>query len=362
LVQYPGSKKDNISKSDSSLALLTLPDMQERWRIAKLRVEEAVFSENGNVIACIEHEDMAGRDDIGGNDASRLTVIDTNNGKTLMRHPLGISLEHLLVTKDGTRVIAFKRGFSDIIFIVDVKTGIIRRLALPVSGIWSQSLTIDEKELWAAGSSLYRINLDTMAINLVAAGNFTALTPRQGGGMYAGSDENAAIVEFGADGIQLSTTSLADDMPYKNRDADFAQLRDTPLTGSTWLKPHEIGTDIPLVPEYPYFGNTADTISLRADAVFPVNLAVHIPTAGKYRIILDVPIAKDKGDVIKPFRVLRGSKTLGQTSSLQGDAWKQALEIDLETGTYIISIAPIPPWQNGWKQDAPLRSMRIEKL
>ena len=362
LVQCPGNKEKARAKADAALAALDLPGGQERWRVANLRVAQACFSANGNVVACIEHENMAGRDDIERDDASRLTVIDAANGAVRLRHPLGVALDHLLVTKDGARVIASGRGFSDTLYLADVATGLIRRVPLPEPGIWTYALTADERELWVAGASLFRINLETLEIATVAKGNFTALAARPGGGMFAGSDEDGAIVEFDATGRQLRAVRLAATLPLDNPTAAMGKFRDTPLVGSAWLRPHEVGELIPLVPEYPNHGNTADTISLRADAVFPVHIAVRIPQPGRFRVILDVALPRNEGDAIKPFRIFRERKTLGQTTPLQGDAWKQAVETDLDAGIYTISVAPVPPWTGGWKQNAPLRTMRLLAL
>lgn len=88
---------------------------------------------------------------------------------------------------------------------------------------------------------------------------------------------------------------------------------------------------------------------------------MRVPKAGRYRIEVDVALPKDKGDAIKPLRVSIGDKPLGETAPLDGDAWKQSLETDLEAGVQTLSIRPVPGYQGGWKQDAPLSTMRIER-
>ena len=363
LVQYFGNKAENRSKLDASLASIEIRGGKERWRVPNLRLAQAAFSANGNIVACIEHEDLPGpRDDIGSDDASRLTVIDAVNGKVLLRQPIGVALDHLLISSDGKRVIVDGRGFSDTLYIADVASGVIRRVVLPEAGIWARALIADERELWVAGASLYRINMETLAVTPVAKGNFVALAARPEGGMYAGSDENGTVVEFGADGAMVRKLPLAAGLASEDQSAAMSTWREALLVGSAWLKPHEVGELIPLVPEYPNFGNSADTIFLRADAVFPVFVTVRIPAAGHFRFVLDVPLPKDQGAAIKPFRISRDQKELGQTVPLNGDSWKQSLETDLEAGVYTITIAPLPPWSGGWKQDAPLRTLRIEKL
>jgi hypothetical protein len=54
-----------------------------------------------------------------------------------------------------------------------------------------------------------------------------------------------------------------------------------------------------------------------------------------------------------------GPKLLGKTTPLNGDAWKQSLETDLEAGVQTLSIRPVSGQQGGWKQDASLSTMRV---
>ena len=56
-----------------------------------------------------------------------------------------------------------------------------------------------------------------------------------------------------------------------------------------------------------------------------------------------------------------GAKPLGETAPLDGDAWKQSLETDLEAGVQTLTFRPVAGHQGGWKQDALLSTMRIER-
>ena len=136
--------------------------------------------------------------------------------------------------------------------------------------------------------------------------------------------------------------------------------RDAKLVGSEWLRPNEIGEEIRLGLEYPVYGRS-DIISLRHDGVFAVSVTVRVPEAGRYRIELDVALPKDKGDAIKPLSVSINAKPLGETAPLDGNAWKQSLETDLEAGVQTLTVRPVPGRQGGWKQDALLSTMRIER-
>jgi hypothetical protein len=231
-------------------------------------------------------------------------------------------------------------------------------VTLPEPGHWARVLSADERELWVAGASLYRINLETLEVAAVARGNFTALAARPGGGVFAGSDENGGIATFAADGTRLHAITLGEGLAKGDLAMPMATWRDAKLVGSAWLRPHEIGEQIHLGLEYPVYGKS-DIISLRHDGVFAVSVTVRIPEAGRYRIEVDVALPKDKGDAIKPLQVSIAKKGLGSTVPLRGDAWKQSLESDLEAGVQTLSIRPVPGHQGGWKQDALLSTLRM---
>ncbi len=358
LVEHPGAAGRVLA--DMSLAAVDLQGGRERWRVPNLQVDRVAYSADGKTIACLEKENLSGRDDLGSPPASRLTVLDAATGKVLLRHPLGVEIDHPLVTAKGSLVIVAGRGFGDAFYIADVASGAVRRVALPEPGHWARVLSADERELWVAGASLYRINLETLAVATVAQGNFTALAARPGGGVFAGSDRNGGVAAFGADGTRLQAIALGAGLANGDLTAAMHACRDAKLVGSAWLRPHEIGEDIRLGLEYPVYGSS-DIISLHHDGVFVVSTTVRVPKAGRYRIEVDVALPKDKGDAIKPLRVSIGDKPLGETAPLDGDACKQSLETDLEAGVQTLSIRPVPGFQGGWKQDAPLSTMRIER-
>jgi hypothetical protein len=356
LVEYPGAPGRKLT--DTALAAVDLPGGRERWRVPNLKVDRVAYSADGKIIACLEKENLSGRDDLGSLPASRLTVLDAATGKVLLRHPLGVEIDHPLVTADGSRVIVAGHGFAATFYIADVASGVIRRVSLPEPGHWARVLSANERELWVAGAALYRINLETLAVTAVAKGNFTALAARSGGGVFAGSDENGGVVAFGADGTRLQTIALGAELADGDPAAAMQTWRDAKLVGSAWLRPNEIGAEIRLGLEYPIYGSS-DIITLRWDGVFAVSVAVRVPQTGRYRIELDVALPKDKGDAIKPLQVAIGSKPLGSTTPLNGDAWKQSLETDLEAGVQTLSIRPVSGQQGGWKQDASLSTMRV---
>jgi hypothetical protein len=356
LVEYPGAPGRKLA--DTALAAVDLSGGRERWRVPNLKVDRVAYSADGKIIACLEKENLSGRDDLGSPPASRLTVLDAATGKVLLRHPLGVEIDHPLVTADGSRVIVAGHGFGDAFYIADVASGAVRRVALPEPGHWARVLSADERELWVAGASLYRINLETLAVTAVAKGNFTALAARPGGGVFAGSDENGGVAAFGADGTRLQTIALGAGLADGDLAAAMQTWRDAKLVGSAWLRPHEIGEEIGLGLEYPVYGSS-DIISLRHDGVFAVSVTVRVPEAGRYRIELDVALPKDKGDAIKPLTVQIGAKPLGETAPLNGDAWKQSLETDLEAGVQTLSIRPVPGQAGGWKENALLSTMRV---
>ena len=356
LVEHPGAAGRVLA--DTALAAVDLQGGRERWRVPNLKVDRVAYSADGKVIACLEQEHLSGRDDVGRAAASRLTVLDAATGKVLLRHPLGVEIDHPIVTADGSRVIVAGRGFGDAFFIADVASGAMRRVSLPEPGHWARVLSADERELWVAGGSLYRINLETLAVTAVAKGNFTALAARPGGGVFAGSDRNGGVAAFGADGTRLQAIALGAGLANGDLTAGMHAWRDAKLVGSAWLRPHEIGGEIRLGLEYPTYGRN-DIISLRHDGVFAVSTTVRIPRAGRYRIEVDVALPKDKGDAIKPLSVSIGAKPLGETAPLDGDAWKQSLETDLEAGVQTLSVRPVPGQQGGWKQDALLSTLRV---
>jgi hypothetical protein len=254
-------------------------------------------------------------------------------------------------------VIVAGRGFGDAFFIADVASGVVRRVALPEPGHWARVLSADERELWVAGGSLYRINLETLEVVTVAKGNFTALAARPGGGVFAGSDTNGGVAAFGADGTRLQATALGAGLAGGDLTAGMNAWRDAKLVGSAWLRPNEIGEPIRLGLEYPVFGRS-DVISLRHDGVFAVSVTVRVPRAGRYRIELDVALPKEKEGAIKAFQVSLGTRPLGTTGALQGDTRKQSLETDLQAGAQTLSVRPV----GGWKQDAPLSTMQVVAL
>ena len=358
LVEHPGAPGRVLA--DTALAAVDLSGGRERWRVPNLKVDRVAYSADGKVIACLEKENLSGRDDIGRAAASRLTVLEAATGKVLLRHPLGVEIDHPLVTADGSRVIVAGRGFGDAFYVADVASGAVRRVTLPEPGHWARVLSADERELWVAGGSLYRINLETHEVATVAKGNFTALAARPGGGVFAGSNRNGGVAAFGADGTRLQATGLGAGLANGDLTAAMQTWRDAKLVGSAWLRPNEIGEEIRLGLEYPVYGSS-DIISLRHDGVFAVSVTVRVPEGGRYRIELDVALPKDKGDAIKPLSVSINAKPLGETAPLDGNAWKQSLETDLEAGVQTLTFRPVPGHQGGWKQDALLSTMRIER-
>jgi hypothetical protein len=345
------------TKADATLVAVERATGRELWRVPNLDPAEVRLSADGSTLACIEHEHLAGRDDLDRGDASRLTALDANTGAIRLRHPLGIGMERLLVTRDGSRLLACEAGYSATGFLADVATGVVRRFMLPAAAPWALVLSADDRQLWCAGEALHRISLETLApAGVCAVERFVVLAPKADGGVYAGSAERARVVEFSPDGKAVRSIALADGVAPAELPAAMTALREAPLVGSPSCKPNEIGRPIPLGPEY---SSSAEVITLRADAVFPVSVAVRIPAEGRYRFVVELGLSKDKGDAIAPLRFKRDGHDLGVTAPLDGDKWQQAIDVPLTPGVYTFAIAPVPPWQGGWKQDAPVKSLTV---
>lgn len=355
-LQRPG-EGDHL-RAGSSLAAINLADGKDRWSVSNLQAAETRVSDDGTVIACIEHENMAGRDDIESLDYSRLTAIEAASGRVLLREPLGQAMSELLLSPNGKYVIAAGRGFSDVLFIGDTTTGSLRRVQLPERGGWARALTTDNRELWIACERLYRLNLATLAVTPALLRRLVRLAPHIGG-MYAGTAEGAVLWLDQAGNIEREV-NLASGIAVEDMAAALAPLRIAPTVDSPSLQPHDVPCTIPLVPEYP--GAWGDTVSIRGDGINPIEVAVRLPAPGRYRFTVTLTTPKEQADKMGLMSISPDGKTWVNTT-LTDDKWQQSAEMTLEAKTYVFTIKPVPGWvANGWKIDALVRTLQVERV
>src|SRR5262249_34370634 len=141
------------------LAARDLTSGKELWAVPNLLAAETHVSADGSVVAGIEHENLARRDDLDSADASRLTAVDAATGRGRLRRPPGESLAGRLVRPYGKRLAATGHGFSDSLYVADLAAGSVRHVRLPERGAWARALSGDGGEAWVACERLYRVRL-----------------------------------------------------------------------------------------------------------------------------------------------------------------------------------------------------------
>jgi len=356
-VQRPGGA--GATRSDAALVAVELATGKERWSVPNLNVAEAALSADGRTLGCIEHEDMATRDDLERNDASRLTALDTATGQVRFRHPLGQSMANLCITPDGARLVATGAGFSNVIYVADVAKNLLRRTTLPDAGIAAAALAADGSALWvAAGDACYSINLDTLVITPSGCGAVTALVPTNGGGVLAGMADGR-VLPPGVD--NLRALNLLPGLGMATPAADLAALREALLVDSPEVQAHPVPSTFSLVPEQPA-GHCirGDLVTIAGPNVVPLEAAVRIPAAGRYRFTVTVGAPKEREKFIGTLRLGEFGKNETQTAPRNNDRFTQTATLNLDLGVHLIQLLYGPGWGDYW-QDCWLKEMGVEK-
>jgi hypothetical protein len=356
VVHLPGDAKAGRARADAALALVELPGGKEVWKVPNMDAADARISGDGSVIACIEHEDMAGRDDLDRADASRLAALDAATGKVLFRRPLGAGLADLRISHDGKRLVAAREGFSNALFVADVPGNLVRRIVVPEKGAWARLLEASGRRLWVAGERLYRIDLDTLRVEPILDRRLLALAPRGDGGVYAGAPDGT-VVRLGASGRLVGRADLAAGITVDDVGAALKPLREAPDVASPSLNPHVPPCTIALGPEYPLeYMTRGEAVVPRGDGIVPPQVAIRIPAAGKYRFTFALDNAKDHADKMGQFALRHGEKPLGTTAFRKAGPWMQDVELDLAAGTYLLDLSPA-----GWKEDPIMRTLEVRE-
>jgi len=355
-VQLKGRRDQGREKADAALAAVDLETSKERWRAANLLAVETQVSADGSTVACIEQENMAGRDDIESDDASRLTVLAAATGRVRMRRPLGESLAGLLVSQGGGRVVAAGRGFSCLAYVADVKAGLVRRFRLPERGAWARALAAQDRELWVAGDRLYRVDLKTLEVRRGVGRTFLCLAARPGGGCYAGTADGKVVWLDRAGRVEREA-DLGPDIAPADPVRKLAALRRAPAPGSAALHPHEAPATFPLGPEYHLEYMTRGDIAVpRGDGIQPLEFAVRIPRKGRYRFTVTLANAKDHAARMGVLRINPDGRDGPLTAPVKKDPRTQAATLELGPGTYAFTLLP-----TGWKEDPLLRTLDVRE-
>lgn len=376
-VHRPGERSKLRERSDT--ALVALRDGREAWSVPQLLASEAQVSADGTVLACLEHECLAGRDDIEVTDSSRLTAIDTATGRVLLRRSVGEPLADLYVSADGKRLAALghranqvahldqdlawslrlrpqlPNRHTDILYLADVAGGVVRRVRLPERGVWALAFSTDGKTCWAAGQRLYRVDTSSVGISPCAARRFLSLAPRRGG-LYGGTADGT--VAWLSDAGQIEREAqLGAGVASGKLVEHLRSLREAPLVDSNALRPHEVPAVIRLAGEGNHHQVRGELATPRGDGIQPLQVAIHIPARGRYRFTLALVNPKEQADKIGVFRINSGSDRGPRTAPIKGDRWSQAAELELGPGTELFTLMP-----EDWKEHPLMTTMKVEKV
>ena len=147
-----------------SFVAINLADGKQVWSLPQSDITEIQISSDDKRVACIERENFQQRDDYNS-PVARVVVVDAATGKLLARAPMGRAVNRLLISPDGGKVVVRGADLDDMLYTIDTATGAIRRVRLPEAGGWAMAFSPDEKSVWIACGSLYRIDLDTLRIH-----------------------------------------------------------------------------------------------------------------------------------------------------------------------------------------------------
>lgn len=376
IFHQPGDAKTGRRKSGSSL--VAVRDGKEAWKVDNLFSAEARVSADGTAVACLEHECLAGRDDIEHYDASRLTVIDAASGKVLMRRPLGETLANLCVSRDGKTLLALGHAgrvdpfpdnfrwnlagnhmpnrYTDVVYIADVASGTARRVKLPERGIWANDLSLDGKTCWLAADRLYRIDVATLTVTPCANLRLLCLSPRSDGGLHGGTADGK-VVWIDASGKVEREVDIAADLGTSDIGALLRPLRDVAMPGSEAARPIDVPGTIPLARQAHFgFMVRGDLVSPRGDGIQPISVAFQFPHKGRYRFTLTLENARADLEKVGLFRLNSPHSRGPLTAPVDGNRLRQTVEFDHDAGAELITIMP-----EGWKMDPLLRNLIVER-
>ncbi len=374
-VQRPGDRFRGREKSDT--ALVAIRDGREAWVVPRLPAAEVRLSDDGRVLACLEHEYLAGRDDLDVPDSSRLTALDAATGRVLLRRPAGESLTALHVAPDGKHLAALghhsyhmihldplsawtfrpplANRFSDRLYLADVSAGVTRRVRLPQRGVWALAFAADGRACWIAGERLHRLDVATLALTAGAPRRFLCLAARPGGGLYGGTADGR-VVWLDEAGQVRREAEVASGIAAPDLADRLRSLRDAPLADSPALRPHEVPAVIKLAGEATRHQVRGDLAAPRGDGIQPLQVAVRIPARGRYRFTLVLANPQGQADKMGVFRINPGAGRGPRTAPVGGDRWTQAAELELGAGTVLFTLMP-----EDWKDHPLLKTLSVRR-
>jgi hypothetical protein len=378
-VQRPGDPKQGRTRADSALAAVR--DGTVLWSVPNLLTAEVRLGRDGAVLACIEHECMAGRDDLDWLEGSRLTAVDSRTGKILLRQPLGESLTDLHVSADGKHLAALghppspsvrfmplttwngrtwatrTNRFTRIIYLADTTTGVARRTLLPERGVWASAFSEDGKTFWAASRSLIGIDADTLAIKTGATERFVCLAARPEGGFVAGTAEGTVAWLDSAGKIERQVKILAD-LASPDPKTMFATLREAKLVEPGQVEPHSVPADIALVQEADtYLNMRGDVAAPRGDGIVPIRVALRFSEKGRYRFTLTLVNPKEETDKVGLFSFAPDNGKAARTKAVNKDRLVQTVDIEMVPGTTLITLLP-----HDWKTTPLMRTLTVRMV
>ena len=336
---------------DSSLVAIDPVTGKELWSDARFQivqahlilspdteVNESSFSADGSRVALLQGDNRAGRDDIDYSIPNIIAVLDSHTGKAIQRVQMGEPMSFVQITPDGRRAIAFGQGYSNVMFVVDIDSGVTRRIELPEKGSYARLLSSDQGSVWIAGDNLYKVSLDTLDVVRVANRQFLALALRQEGGLYAGTLDGA-VVALDVSGHVIKSVSIADGLAPGDIDETMAILRAAPIIGDNNYEPHTVPAKISLPSEYPgrYYNYVNGILAVRGDNVLPLQVAVKITEKGAYRFTVSLANAKTDKVGMLSLAFSNGGPT-AIMRPVDNDKLRQSADIDLTPGTYLITV------------------------
>jgi len=349
-VQRAGTRVGHVNV-DAELVAVELASGKDLWKVEQCEALESRVSDDGQLLACVEKENLARRDDIARSTLARLTVVETATGKVRLRASLGQSVTALQFAPDNSRVLVRQAGYSDTLYLADIATGLVRQIKLPEPGVWASAFARDGKTLWVACEKVYRVATDSLAATAVNIERVVQLAAVRDG-MVAGTSDGRVLWLGNAGKVQREV-NLAGGIGVQDIHAALVPLRDAKLVDSPGLRPNEFPSTVQFLFEYPR--PWTDPLQIRGDGICPPVVAVRAPVAGKYRFTIPLLNEKSEDDKIGVFRLVSDDGATAKTESLNGDKWQQSAVLELKPGVWTIRIMA-----DNWKAPPLLREMKIE--